>query len=596
MSEASDWESLKEVAFAGDLSENKVENNSLAKNLKQKIERARRGENVVLTLEDVSGELQHSGEPIAGIEDLIAVHKTNYMPHGRIATAKECGESVQATEELELANGEKRELNFEYYQTRNTVHFCLNSQVESHAYGNWDDAKYAVYVPLATNKAPFVAGTECDIFTEGGVTLGSDATILCPASEIDDVRVQNPGVCVIGYDHSEESDPTALPFANHVVEALGYKYQEPTIQSRFWNGGQANLDQGSLDFDDLNNHEKAMAIFEREGWKYCQHNGSEWSRKENRECFMVKLEQAMQQLRVPNLAGDWNQEKVIQDYLAGLFNSGNIFDGYSFIGDIVQDQKHWDNFQTEIASKIGVMPYAGKEKPNHWEYKEIGGAYARALRNFVTTEQYQNGKTDFKGLTEWFVQVDCKNHENWDNFLQKNELTEEQIARFEKMRQMPFEGMSDDDLEFGEKMLNLKLEYFNRTNPPLPKRAYLFRYHSYNDVYNGENQHPSDISPACKKSYAIKLNDSQIAQLFGIDEKEWKVLDDRDNLESGEDYDRAEKRVSELCPSILVSYGLHSNSWSHVEDDDLKECQTLDELYSSINESAQAIIDEYRIS
>ena len=64
MSEASDWESLKEVAFAGDLSENKVENNSLAKNLKQKIERARRGENVVLTLEDVSGELQHSGEPI----------------------------------------------------------------------------------------------------------------------------------------------------------------------------------------------------------------------------------------------------------------------------------------------------------------------------------------------------------------------------------------------------------------------------------------------------------------------------------------------------------------------------------------------------
>lgn len=59
--------------------------------------------------------------------DLVLVHRTDYFPeNGAIKTR------LYSNPEI----------------LRDTVHFCLNGPVSSHEYGNWDDKKYTLLVPL----------------------------------------------------------------------------------------------------------------------------------------------------------------------------------------------------------------------------------------------------------------------------------------------------------------------------------------------------------------------------------------------------------------------------------------------------------------
>ncbi|GEM_PF-3565752 len=62
------------------------------------------------------------------VEDLVAVHMTNYFPHNGVIRSRNL---VMPSDSL-----------------RNSVHFSMNHPVQGHNDGNWDNKSYAVFVPL----------------------------------------------------------------------------------------------------------------------------------------------------------------------------------------------------------------------------------------------------------------------------------------------------------------------------------------------------------------------------------------------------------------------------------------------------------------
>ena len=97
---------------------------------------------IVLTEEDKY--ITPQEKEYKGLEDFILVHKTDFIPtQSKIKSAKD---SQALVNEQIILNG--KEYNYMYKRERNTVHFAVNGEVSSHAYGNWDNCKYAVLIPI----------------------------------------------------------------------------------------------------------------------------------------------------------------------------------------------------------------------------------------------------------------------------------------------------------------------------------------------------------------------------------------------------------------------------------------------------------------
>lgn len=97
---------------------------------------------IVLTEEDKY--ITNQEKEYKGLEDFILVHKTDFIPiQSKIKSAKD---SQALVNKQIILNG--KEYNYMYARERNTVHFAVNDEVYSHAYGNWDNSKYAVLIPL----------------------------------------------------------------------------------------------------------------------------------------------------------------------------------------------------------------------------------------------------------------------------------------------------------------------------------------------------------------------------------------------------------------------------------------------------------------
>lgn len=97
------------------------------------------------------------------VSDLVAVHLTNYFPKDGI---------------LRTLNS-----NLPYATLRNTIHFSLNHPVENvNFYGQWDDATYAVIVPLeklvAVPENKIWNFNVVDTFFVGDVSLPEGTTII----------------------------------------------------------------------------------------------------------------------------------------------------------------------------------------------------------------------------------------------------------------------------------------------------------------------------------------------------------------------------------------------------------------------------------
>jgi len=101
-----------------------------------------------------------NGDREISVKGLIAVHKTRYIPNDR--TIKTTGNAVGYNESDILP----------IEAARQTIHFTLNHPVNAHEGGNWDDAGYAILLPLENIiNDNVVTLSAADTFTLGDVSL-----------------------------------------------------------------------------------------------------------------------------------------------------------------------------------------------------------------------------------------------------------------------------------------------------------------------------------------------------------------------------------------------------------------------------------------
>ena len=149
----------------------------------------------------------------------ILVHKTNYSPtDNEIKTQR----NSKATINVEMKNDEGISFSFSYKTPRDTVHFCLNGEVTSHYFGNWDNTKYSVLLPLSaiTEKENMSSFRAEDTFFKGNVDI-TNGFILSPKEEIIEIQKNNPKSLVIGYDGDSVNG-----YANALLSMMGYQYKE----------------------------------------------------------------------------------------------------------------------------------------------------------------------------------------------------------------------------------------------------------------------------------------------------------------------------------------------------------------------------------
>ena len=168
---------------------------------------------IILTEEDKYITPQ-SGE-YKGLEDFILVRKTNFPPKGsRIKSAKEV--SVMHTGKITI---DGKEYSYLYPEERNTVHFSVNDEVSFHAYGQWDDTKYAILIPFTDiPKEQIGMAASVDTFTLGGVNLTGNSWILCPKGEGEEIKKSNHGIKVIEYEGE-----SVIGYPPALLSAIGYR-------------------------------------------------------------------------------------------------------------------------------------------------------------------------------------------------------------------------------------------------------------------------------------------------------------------------------------------------------------------------------------
>lgn len=103
-----------------------------------------------------SKEKVRAGEKIP-LENLVAVHLTNCFPEGGMM---------------------KTRFSVESRIVRDTIHFSLNHPVESHMFGNWEETRFAILVPLDQIEERLLNLNPVDTFILGELRLPKKSVIL----------------------------------------------------------------------------------------------------------------------------------------------------------------------------------------------------------------------------------------------------------------------------------------------------------------------------------------------------------------------------------------------------------------------------------
>lgn len=170
------------------------------------------------------------------LNSLIGVHKTQIPPiDSQIKTSKSA--NVTRKENI-VIDGQK--YSYEYCLERDTVHMSINDEVSSHTYGNWDDCKYAILIPITEiPQEKIVNAAPMDTFTKGNIKLTQSCWILCPANEVQQIKQNNPGVKVLGYEGEN-----VLGYPQPFLSSLGYRAENAGMWS--WSDEQSNEEYHNL--------------------------------------------------------------------------------------------------------------------------------------------------------------------------------------------------------------------------------------------------------------------------------------------------------------------------------------------------------------
>lgn len=171
----------------------------------------------------------NDSKKIKGLSDLVLVHKTDYIPiDGVIKSSKDAGVLGDASIWIN-----DQEYIISLPSERESVHFCLNGEVTSHKFGNWDESKYAIIIPFEKiDKDNIVGGITVDTYTKGSVQIPQGSYILCPQTEIKRIESLTKNLNVVGYE-GENVTGYANMFLSKV---LGYKKEK--IGEHSWEEGE----------------------------------------------------------------------------------------------------------------------------------------------------------------------------------------------------------------------------------------------------------------------------------------------------------------------------------------------------------------------
>jgi len=466
-----------------------------------------------------------------------------------------------------MVDGNEKECSIPVMSHRNTAHFCLNGAVESHAYGAWDETKYAVLMPLVENKDKIVGGTECDLFSIGSVPITDNAYILCPESELEVMGKANPDAKIIGYVGSSVS-PYVNVFLTNILE---YKYKEPTENSRCWNSGFGN------------DHENVYRIIQENGWEYTHHNGSKWDYDDYTQQYIDILNGWIKTIMNEKLLYSANNMEEIKKVFTKIFNAVNIWNGFSFAGQF-SDEEQFKIICDRVREETGIdlSSFAGTEIQKHfdWLTKEnnpklvVSDYIARELRMRALKEKLQTKK-----LTEE-DKFELHYYEEFGEYANITPDEKQLLTYLEEISYKTMEELSKDELTVLMQATNFKLQNLSKL---AKDENYSFEVKYIKEITEEQAASAAEVGVYLKPRKGLYLtvempdDRAKFSKVSGID---IVALEDKINMSKThmETY-FLEKELANIPNCHLFEFlcGLRS-----ITDCDLSSCKTVDDFETSI--------------
>lgn len=532
------------------------------------------GRQFVLTEEMLNVGIKQIDKTIQSIDDLVMVHKTSYFPNKAIKTPFDTKKFAMKTINCKI-DGEDREYKYPIRSYRNTVHFCLNGGVESHAYGRWDDIKYAILMPLSKNKDKIVGGTECDLFSLGSVPITDTAYILCPKDEIDKMKEANPTAHVIGYEGDSVSKYVNVFLSN----ILGYKYKVPTLNSRRWDNGRG--------IDAENVHE----LLKNNGWELTDHNGSKWDINDHIQQSIDLLDGWLKIVIHEKLLYSSSNIDEVKRMIIRRFANIDLITGYGFARSFEKDEEFeiiCDRVMKETGIDLSI--FKGTEVQKYFGFS-INEEFAQSTMADYIVNELRIRALKEKSQTEELTEEDNFELRYYNEYGEFSNITKEEremLRRLEEMHSKSINELSQEEQDTLLEATNFKLQNLSKMIKD-KKHNFTLKYskgvtQEMSDIGREVGEYFKPLEPGLYLTATVPNPTDTYSKISGVNIRE---LNDKINY-AKTDAERflIEEQLTNI-PNCHLSVFNCSHAFPDITDFDLKKCKTVADLESSVMKYAE---------
>lgn len=530
------------------------------------------GRQFVLTEEMLNVGIKQIDKTIQSIDDLVMVHKTSYFPNKAIKTPFDTKKFAMKTINCKI-DGEDREYKYPIRSYRNTVHFCLNGGVESHAYGRWDDIKYAILMPLSKNKDKIVGGTECDLFSLGSVPITDNAYILCPKEEIDKMKEANPTAHVIGYEGDSISQYVNIFLSN----ILGYKYKVPTLNSRRWDNGRG-IDA-----------ENVWKLMNDNGWELTDHNGSKWDINDHIQQSIDLLDGWLKIVIHEKLLYSSSNIDEVKRMIIRRFANIDLITGYGFARSFEKDEEFeiiCDRVMKETGIDLSI--FKGTQIQKYFGFS-INEEFAQSTMADYIVNELRIRALKEKSQTEELTEEDNFELRYYNEYGEFSNITKEEremLRRLEELHSKSIDELSQEEQATLIDATNFKLKNLNKM---FKENNFALKYskgvtQEMSDMMRQVGEYHKPLEPGLYLTATVPNPTDTYSKISGVNIRE---LNDKINYAKtvAESYSALEQLTN--IPNCHLLVFNDSYAIPDITDFDLKKCKTVADLESSVIKYAE---------
>lgn len=530
------------------------------------------GRQFVLTEEMLNVGIKQIDKTIQSIDDLVMVHKTSYFPNKAIKTPFDTKKFAMKTINCKI-DGEDKEYKYPIRSYRNTVHFCLNGGVESHAYGRWDDIKYAILMPLSKNKDKIVGGTECDLFSLGSVPITDNAYILCPKEEIDKMKEANPTAHVIGYEGDSISQYVNIFLSN----ILGYKYKVPTLNSRRWDNGRG-IDA-----------ENVWKLMNDNGWELTDHNGSKWDINDHIQQSIDLLDGWLKIVIHEKLLYSSSNIDEVKRMIIRRFANIDLITGYGFARSFEKDEEFeiiCDRVMKETGIDLSI--FKGTEIQKYFGFS-INEEFAQSTMADYIVNELRIRALKEKSQTEELTEEDNFELRYYNEYGEFSNITKEEremLRRLEELHSKSIDELSQEEQATLIDATNFKLKNLNKM---FKENNFALKYskgvtQEMSDMMRQVGEYHKPLEPGLYLTATVPNPTDTYSKISGVNIRE---LNDKINYAKtvAESYSALEQLTN--IPNCHLLVFNDSYAIPDITDFDLKKCKTVADLESSVIKYAE---------